>query len=262
MKKTKATIIKNSELNDGIWDMIVYDEELTEDILPGQFVNLYCDDKSLLLPRPISICEVDKDRKTLRLVYKVIGKGTENFSSLKKGDKIEYIGPLGNGFEMFDNQEYDSYENNEKNILIVGGGAGIPPLLELSKRLKGNKKVFIGTEAEGLLEKDFEKYSDEVKLSSMSGKVGYKGTVIDLIIKEDPSIDIIYSCGPKPMLKAVVDLANEKKVPAQVSVEERMACGIGACLVCVCKKKENENDWTYSRVCKDGPVYSKEEVVL
>ncbi len=251
----KARILKNQALTPEIYEMVV-DVGKTLDAVPGQFLNLYCKDGSRLLPRPISICEVDEKMGTFRLIYKVLGKGTEEFTTLKENEKIEYLGPLGTGFTL--------EESDNKEILIIGGGVGVPPLLELSKRLKGKKRVLLGFEKESILTGDFKKVAREVTVATTTGTEGIKGTVMDLLEEGEYVPDRIYSCGPKGMLKAVQAWARERNIPMELSLEERMACGIGACLVCTCKIKEGPHieDWNYQRVCKDGPVFNGEEVVF
>lgn len=256
----KARILKNEALTPDIYNLILLVNEIPETD-PGQFLNLYCNDGSRLLPRPISICEVDAAAKTFRLIYKVTGKGTEEFSKLHEGEEIEYMGPLGTGFSL---EKAEKIEKKDKEILLIGGGVGVPPLLELAKGLKGKKRVLLGFESDSILIEEFKEVSEEVKIATTQGTEGVKGTVMDLLSQEEIRADQIYSCGPRGMLKAVQGWARDRKIPAELSLEERMACGIGACLVCTCKTKEgpHEADWNYQRVCKDGPVFNAEEVIF
>ncbi len=258
----KALILKNQALTPEIHEMVL-GVKTTLGVTPGQFINLYCKDGSRLLPRPISISEADEKGGTLRLIYKVLGKGTEEFANLQKYEEIDYLGPLGKGFTLEkDDGKTETQETQE--ILIIGGGVGVPPLLELSKQLKGKKRVLLGFEKESILIEDFKKVATEVAVATTTGDEGIKGTVMDLLEQGAYAPKKIYSCGPKGMLKAVQAWGRERNIPMELSLEERMACGIGACLVCTCKTKEgpHEEDWSYKRVCKDGPVFKGDEVMF
>ncbi len=254
-----ARILKNEALTREIYEMLL-GVKSTSGAEPGQFINLYCKDGSRLLPRAISISEVDEKAGTFRLIYKVLGKGTQEFSRLHKNEEIDYLGPLGKGFTL----EGDHEKPEEQEILIIGGGVGVPPLLELSKRLKGKKRVLLGFEKESILTEDFKKVATEVAVATTTGAEGIKGTVMDLLEQGKYAPGKIYSCGPKAMLRAVQAWGRERNIPMELSLEERMACGVGACLVCTCKIKEgpHEEDWNYKRVCKDGPVFNGDEVVF
>lgn len=253
MDKIKARVMKQDMIGTDIYSLEIRAAFIAESAKPGQFVALYSKDGAKILPRPISICEIHSDEGTIRLVYRIAGEGTREFSKLKVGDHIEVMGPLGNGFRM---------ENNKKAILI-GGGIGIPPMLELAKQLDCDKSVVLGYRDEIFMAEDFESRAD-VYMASEDGKHGVKGNVINAIEEYDIQGDIIYACGPTPMLKAIKEYAEKKGIKAQISMEERMACGIGACLACVCKSKdidEHSNSHT-KRVCKDGPVFDAREVDL
>lgn len=225
---------------------------------PGQFISMYTNDGSKLLPRPISICEIDKERNMLRVVYRVTGEntGTEQFSKLKAGDTLPIIGPLGNGFPL---------EKAEgKKAFLMGGGIGIPPILELAKQLNCEKQMILGyRDAETFLQKEFEA-NGEVYISTEDGSVGTKGNVMDAIREHALDADIIMACGPTPMLRAIKNFAEERGIECYVSMEERMACGIGACLGCVCKTKEKDHHTNVhnKRCCKDGPVFLSTEVEI
>ncbi len=255
--KYKAGIIEMTELCAGIYSMWLEAGAIIEQALAGQFVALYCEDASRMLPRPISICELDRENGRLRLVFRVAGAGTEEFSRLAAGDTIEVMGPLGNGF---------SPEGEEP--LLIGGGIGIPPMLELAKELyqrsKKKSKVVLGyRDNTTFLADEFAPYA-EVYLASEDGSVGTKGNVLDAIRQQGLSADVLYACGPTPMLRGVKAYAEEQKITAQISLEERMACGIGACLACVCQSKETDahTHVKNKRICKDGPVFYAEEVEL
>lgn len=253
--KDKAAIISQKQIGNGIYDMRLSFPEGAELAKPGQFVDIYCNNAARLLPRPISICEADKEEGVLRLVYRVAGAGTEEFSRLKAGDTLTVMGPLGNGFQL---------EN--KRAILVGGGIGIPPMLELAKRLNCEKTVVLGYKDELFLMEDFDRLKKndllELAIATEDGSSGTKGTVIDAIMEHKIEGDIIYACGPMPMLKALAAYAQEQGIEAQISLEERMACGIGACLGCICRSKETDHHTNVhnKRVCKDGPVFDSREV--
>jgi len=245
-------IEKNREIAPDIYEMIILSKKISEEGFPGEFVNLYLNDGEHLLPRPISICEVDKENHRVRLVYAVVGKGTEIISKEKEGDKIKVMGPLGNGFRI---------GRKEDRNIVIGGGIGTPPLLELVKNLKGKTKVYLGFRSNPILVKDFERLGAEVYIATEDGSVGYRGNILELLENHDIDGDYVYGCGPRPMLKALAEWCKKKDIPAQLSLEERMACGIGACLVCTCKINTENEEWENKRVCKDGPVFFRDEVI-
>lgn len=255
-KKSIATVTSQVMLCEGIYSMWLSfpeEQDVSAAAVPGQFISLYCQDGSRLLPRPISICEIDKEKRSLRIVYRVAGRGTAEFSELAAGDTVAVLGPLGNGFS----------KKKGKSILI-GGGIGIPPMLELAKSLEGEVQVVLGYRDGNLFLKEaFEPYAD-VYVSTEDGSAGTKGNVIDAILAADLKADVIYACGPVPMLRGVKAFAAQRGIPAQISMEERMACGIGACLACVCQSKEKDahSNVNNKRVCKDGPVFDAQEIEL
>lgn len=250
--KKSIRILQNNRLEEGIYDMWLEAGDMAKDAKPGQFLSLYCNDGERLLPRPISICEIDKVNGSIRLVYRVIGKGTEEFAGLKPGDFIDCIGPLGKGFSP-----------EGKKALIVGGGIGIPPLLELAKQLDCEMSIVLGYRDITFLDQDFESHG-KVYISTEDGSVGTKGNVIDAIKANSLTADIIYACGPTPMLKGIKEYAMSNNIKAQLSLEERMACGIGACLACVCQSTEvdHHSNVNNKRICKEGPVFYADEIVL
>ena len=257
-KKENAVILSQKKLAQDIYSMWIQTEAASE-AKPGQFISMYTNDGSKLLPRPISICEINKAEGSLRVVYRVTGKdtGTEQFSQMKAGDKIPVIGPLGNGFP---------YEKAEgKKVFLMGGGIGVPPILELAKQMHCEKKqIIIGyRDRETFLEDEFEQ-NGEVYISTEDGSVGTKGNVMDAIRENGLTADMIYACGPTPMLRAIKAYAEENGIECYISLEERMACGIGACLACVCKSKEKDHHTNVNnkRICKDGPVFLSTEVEL
>lgn len=252
-KQQTAKIVSQTMLADGIFDMELQAEEIAAQAKPGQFISVYVNDKSKILPRPISICGIDAEKGILRIVYRIAGEGTKQMSSYQKGDSVKILGPLGNGFTM-----------KKDRAILIGGGIGIPPMLELAKQLDGPKSIVLGyRDSQMFLKDEFEAYGD-VFVSTEDGSVGTKGNVIDAIKEQGAEGNVIYACGPTPMLKGIQAYAAENGIEAQISLEERMACGIGACLACVCQSKEADehSHVCNKRVCKDGPVFDAREVVL
>ncbi|SCZ79540.1 dihydroorotate dehydrogenase electron transfer subunit [Pseudobutyrivibrio xylanivorans] len=251
--KEKAVVLWQEKLAEGVYSLTL-ETSIVDHAIPGQFISIFSNDGSKLLPRPISICEINKDYGTLRVVYRVVGAGTEEFSQLKMGDKIEVMGPLGNGFPL-----------EGRNAIVVGGGIGVPPMLELARQLPGTVTAVMGYRNNDLfLTEEFEKAVANLYIATDDGSVGVRGTVVDAMRENDLVADVIYACGPKPMLRAVADFALENQIKCYVSMEERMACGVGACLGCVCQSKEQDDHSHVNnkRVCKDGPVFLSTEVVL
>ena len=254
--KETGKIIGQSKIGKGIYSMWIQTEKIAGHAVPGQFVSVYCTDGSRLLPRPISICEIDKEMKQLRRVYRVAGKGTEEFSKMSAGDCLEILGPLGNGFPL-------SRMEEKKSAMLIGGGIGVPPIVELAKQLGGEKHIVVGYRDELFLKEELEK-SGKVYIATEDGSSGTKGNVLDAIREEKIQADIIYACGPTPMLRALKAYAEEKGIECWISMEERMACGIGACLACVCQSKEvdGHSHVHNKRICKEGPVFLSTEVEL
>jgi len=250
--KETSKIISNKEIARDVFEMIIANETIPMETKPGQFINLYCQSGAKMLPRPISICEVNKDEKWVKIVYAVVGEGTKDFSLLQSGDSIEVLGPLGNGYTIHPCEE----------SILVGGGVGTPPLVELAKKIQGKIFIYLGFRTNPYLIEELKKYG-EVYVATDDGSVGHHGTVIELMKKQEVTGQQLYACGPKPMLKALQDFAIEKNIEAQLSLEERMGCGFGACVGCVCKiKADNEAGYTYKKVCKDGPVFDAKEVLF
>ena len=324
-----ATVVSQSCLQPGILDLRVSVADTIE-ILPGQFMLLYPEDGARLLPRPISVCEVIRaehsgpegssgekpgtqsgvtgipwekpgsrsgampdpgnaeDGQILRMVYRIAGEGTKEFSKLQPGDVLRMEGPRGNGFPL--NPKELSGKVPEAPLLI-GGGIGLPPLVELSKQLavRGAKTVAAAGYRDGdlFLAEDLARYAEVFpaceELTEPAGEKRReddgaeeaasvkerirklrKGNVLEVIRGEDLKADVIYACGPMPMLKAVKEFAAERKIPAYISLEERMACGMGVCLGCVAKTKriDAHSGVRNARVCVEGPVFLADEVDL
>ena len=248
--KEQAVIIRQEEISYGIYSMWLKTEQIAEKAKPGQFISLYCHDGSRMLPRPISICEIDKKDKALRIVYRIAGKGTEEFSQMSTGESIEIVGPLGNGFPL-----------KEKKAFLIGGGIGIPPMVELAKQLNCEKQMVLGYRDTMFLQEEF-KGLGSMYVATEEGSNSTEGNVLDAIRENGLDAEIIYACGPTPMLKAIKEYAMANGIECWLSLEEKMACGIGACLACVCKSKEKDSHTHVNnkRVCKEGPVFRAEEV--
>lgn len=257
-KKEQVTVVSQEMLADGIFSMWLK-TQASQTAKPGQFISMYTNDGSKLLPRPISICEIDKANGRLRVVYRVTGEntGTEQFSRLQPGDTLSVIGPLGNGFPL--------EKASGKKVFLMGGGIGVPPILELAKQIQCDKKqIVVGyRDAHTFLKEEFEA-NGELYISTEDGSVGTKGNVMDAIRENGLEADMIYACGPTPMLRAIKAYAEENGLECYISLEERMACGIGACLACVCKSKEKDHHSNVNnkRICKDGPVFLSTEVEI
>ena len=242
MKQSIFEIRSNTRLTDSVYKMVLAGD--TSDITNcGQFVNIRLD--GLFLRRPISVC--DYDAETLTIVYKVVGKGTEQMAAMGAGEKLDILTGLGNG--------YDLTLAGEKPVLL-GGGVGVPPMYNLARKLREEGKevkVILGfnTASEIFYEEDFKALGCEVTVTTVDGSYGVKGFVTNAL--EEADYTYFYTCGPEPMLKAV---HKTSKTSGQMSFEERMGCGFGACMGCSCKTLTG-----YKRICKEGPVMKKEEVL-
>ena len=255
--KENLTVVSQEEIGKDIFSLWLQTDQMAQYARPGQFLSLYTGNAGKLLPRPISICEIDKETSRIRLVYRVTGKntGTEAFSKMQPEDKIEALGPLGNGFPL--------EEAEGKKVFLIGGGIGIPPMLESAKQLNAQKTAVLGYRDELFLIEEFAKYAD-VYVATEDGSSGTKGNVLNAIQEKALEADVIFACGPTPMLRALKEYAAANHITCWISMEERMACGIGACLACVCKSKDIDahSQVHNKRVCKDGPVFLSTEVEL
>lgn len=247
-----ATVIDQEKIASDVYSLWLQTEQIAKEAKPGQFLSVYSKDDSRMLPRPISICEIDRELRRLRIVYRVVGQGTEEFSHLTAGEKVEILGPLGNGFPL-----------KAKKAFLMGGGIGIPPMVQLAKELDCEVQIIAGYRDELFLTDELGE-NGTLYIATEDGSAGTKGNVMDAIRENDLSADIIYACGPKPMLRAVKAYAEENHIECYISMEERMACGIGACLACVCQSKEVDahTHVRNKRICKDGPVFLSTEVEL
>ena len=224
--------------------------EITKDAKPGQFVHIKCG-HSRQLRRPFGIADIDGDKLTV--IFEVRGEGTKWLASRHVGRRVDLFGPLGHGFTK-----------TEGNILYVGGGVGATPLLYAARTHNGNATAVLGFKSRTnvMLREQFEEACDIVFVTTDDGSYGLRGTVVKPVkdALRSEKFDAVLACGPKPMLMAVAEVAEHYGVPCEVSLEERMGCGVGACLVCVCKTTDGTTE-QMSRVCKDGPVFDSREVV-
>ncbi len=251
--KEQAVVISQEQIAPAIYSLWIKTDKIAQYAKAGQFISIYCDDGSRLLPRPISICEIDKEDSSLHLVYRIAGAGTAEFSEKQTGDYLSVMGPLGNGFPL-----------KGKKAFLIGGGIGIPPILELAKQLNCEKQIVLGYRNSDMFLLDEFKKQGEVYIATEDGSVGTKGNVLDAIRENALDAEVIYACGPTPMLRALKNYAAKNNIECWISMEEKMACGIGACLACVCKSKEVDGHTNVhnKRVCKEGPVFLAEEVEL
>lgn len=271
-KIIEARVLRNKKIGDMVYQMTLQCPDGAMDAEPGQFVNVYLQDKSLLLPRPISICFTEEDRLTL--VYKVIGKGTLALSSYGQGDTLRISTALGQGYRLDSIfQALDKKPSGrERVIALVGGGLGVPPMIGLAQSIRGHLEInkgiqliaILGFAEEPFLMDELNSLCDQVFLATENGNSGFRGNVLQMMELEEIIADYYLACGPKPMLKALASFCEKQDAPIQVSLEERMGCGYGACVGCTCKTKETEAGEikvTQKKVCKDGPVFFGNEVV-
>lgn len=255
-KQCMARVVRAERLTEGIYSMWMHAPEIAGQAVPGQFISMYTSDSDKLLPRPISLCEIDREKGLLRVVYRVVGAGTREFSKKQAEDEIRILGPLGNGFPL---------DTEGKKAVLIGGGIGIPPMLQLAKELSGDVTVVVGyRNRDTFLLEELKKAADRVVIATEDGSIGTKGNVIDAVRAEQVHADVIYSCGPTPMLRGVKAWGEEEQAQTWISMEEKMACGIGACLACVCQSKEKDahSQVNNKRICKDGPVFLASDIEL
>ena len=262
MRDFSAVIIENSQVKPGIFNLwLEVGNSFTA--IPGQFVNIYADRPDMLLPRPVSIC--DTMDNAIRLMYQVAGKGTGYLSGFKPGEKIRIAGPLGNGFntDAAGGSTGSAPGAAAGKILIVGGGIGVPPLLFLAKKLK-HAQVVLGfrSASSEILSAEFTSLQCDTAIATDDGSLGFEGNVMQAVQALVNRKDIlrIYACGPRSMLKGASEYAVENGISCQISMEEYLGCGIGACLCCPVPVYENGVK-TYKKLCKDGPVFSAGTVI-
>lgn len=252
---SKYRILDKQKIAADTYSYIISCPEAAAAAKAGQFVHIRAE--GYTLRRPISICEIDRSKGTIRIVFEVRGGGTDKMSQLSVGDDIDMIAPLGNGFTIKEIPE-------NKNVIVVGGGIGVPPMCGVTSCYK-NVKAIIGFRSKDkvILEEDLKRLGADVTVCTDDGSYGYNGVVTNPLEEELKKgiAAMIYACGPTPMLKAVVNSAKKYNIPCEVSLEQRMACGVGACVGCACNINRNGENLVL-RVCKDGPVFNGEEVVF
>jgi len=259
MAQIKAKIISNKKLKKNYWHLEFESGMVAKNAIAGQFVDIRVNDSNEpLLRRPISIHGVNKTR--VKLMYEIVGNGTQILSEKKPGDLLDIIGPLGNGFEY----SRIAKKPDCPQAVLVAGGMGVAPLVFLAEKIKPNRPlVLIGAKKREqiLCPKEFKALGCKIMIATDDGSLGFKGKVTDLLKEvllkgvDNKKLINIYACGPQPMLKAIAQISCEDNISSQLSLERHMACGFGACLGCVVSTKAG-----YKRVCKDGPVFSGKEL--
>ncbi|WP_231633205.1 dihydroorotate dehydrogenase electron transfer subunit [Numidum massiliense] len=266
MVKKELTVLQNRRIASDIYQIDCHDPEVAHGQAPGQFYHIRCGSGwELTLRRPISIAVQDAREQTVTLIYRAAGKGTTWLASRRRGDTLDVLGPLGNGFPL-------TAAPTVKRALLVGGGVGVPPLYGLARDLHARGAVV--DSILGFASREAAFYVDEfrafgsVAVATDDGTLGTRGRVTDLIESPYPW-DVFYACGPLPMLRALQQLFAKTALDGYVSLEERMGCGVGACLACVCQLRtqeprlcERETQLTQVKICSDGPVFPFREVVL
>ncbi len=253
-----CVIVQNIEIATGIYEIVIRGELVQYMHEPGQFVHVkVCNELTPLLRRPLSIAKIDSKNSECTLIYRKQGKGTEILAKRNPGELLDVFGPLGHGFPV-------SEAVPGQTALLVGGGIGVPPLYELSSRLVDagvNIIHVLGFQTANLIfyEQQFQ-YMGHTLIATDDGSYGEKGVVTDMILRHQLKYDIVYACGPIPMLKSLKESCSASKM--FISLEERMGCGIGACYACICKSSQASNGHFYKKVCSDGPVFAAEEVNL
>ena len=250
-----GTVVSQECLADDVYRMVIK-TEIAKLAVSGQFVSVYCEDKTRMLPRPISLCAIDKAEGTITLVYRIAGKGTDEFSRYEAGHKVKLLGPIGNGFTI-----------EGSRPIVIGGGIGVPPMLQLSREFSAlgvRPQIVLGyRDSQLFLKEEFEALGD-LYIATDDGSAGCHGTVVDAMKAAGLDGDVIYACGPKPMLRAIKQFAVQNDIKCYVSMEERMACGVGACLACVCQTTgvDDHSQVKNARVCVDGPVFLATDIEL
>lgn len=256
MKTSYVKVIEHREMAERIFELQLQGDIVEHMGEPGQFVHISSAGRQqTLLRRPISIAAINHEQQIFTIIYRVDGAGTENLSEKKPGDLLHILGPLGHGFPI------EHLQKGQK-AMIVGGGIGIPPLYELTKQLQQkdvDAEIILGFSSKKAVfyEKAFSKFG-RTDVTTVDGSYAYKGFVTDVMA--DRHFDVLYACGPTPMLKALEDQYGDCQ--AYFSLEERMGCALGVCMACVCHVQGDETGVAYRKVCRDGPVFPAGEVVL
>lgn len=249
----QCELIYKQELAKGVYSFTLKAPTIAGKAQCGQFVNVLCD--PFQLRRPISIGGFDASSGILRLVFEIRGKGTDWLAAREEGDRIDLIGPLGHGFPLLD---------KSKKAVMIGGGIGTPPLLPLCRHYGKNGTLISGfrNASAMILQEDAAAFGATAIGCTDDGSAGFAGFTTQALEEElkKGTFDMVYTCGPKVMMKKVADLAAQYNIPCYVSMEERMACGVGACLGCACKTKTENGDTAMTRVCLNGPVFEAAEV--
>ena len=254
--KMTSTILQQECIGTDIYSLWLDAPQIASQAKPGQFISVYSNDSGRVLPRPISICEIDREKGALRIVYRIAGKGTKEFSGMKAGETLDILGPLGNGFPM------DVIKG--KRVFMMGGGIGVPPMVQTAKEAEAEVTVIAGYRNSEIFLKEELEQNGTLVIATEDGSVGTKGNVMDAIRENHLEADVIFACGPTPMLRAIKTYAEENGILCYISMEEKMACGVGACLACVCKSKDvdHHSHVPNKRICNDGPVFLSTEVEL
>ncbi|HHW61103.1 MAG TPA: dihydroorotate dehydrogenase electron transfer subunit [Syntrophomonadaceae bacterium] len=255
----KGKIIRHNQVGTDLYEIELAAGAIVREAQPGQFIHLRVGDAyDPLLRRPLSIYDVDAEKGTMEILYRVVGKGTKLLTQLTAGEELDLMGPLGAGF---------SIAEGINKVCLIGGGVGIAPLVFLARRLR-SKNVELcflqgtRTRAQIVAEQRLQAWSVDHYIATQDGSCGYHGMVTDLLTDENimQGVQFIYTCGPEPMMKAVQAWACQHHIQGELSLEEYMACGIGACLGCA--RKLHSQDEFYVKICKDGPVFGLHEVEL
>ena len=244
-------ILANEAINANVKRMVIEAPQIAEAAQPGQFVHVKKTDSVNFLRRPFSIADADRENGTITLIYRIVGKGTAEYAAMKVGEAFSILGPIGNGFALKDGRP-----------LLIGGGVGIAPLIYLSRQLKDQKPILLiggKNKDEVFWEKYLQEFADKIYITTDDGSVGFKGFTVQLLpqILAENNIEHIYTCGPNIMMEGVAKLAHEYDIDCQVSLEKRMACGIGVCLGCTFEGKLTGKR---RKVCTEGPVFASKEV--
>lgn len=249
----KYPVMKKTAIARQTYSFEILCPEVTEVATAGQFVHIRVD--GFTLRRPVSICGIDKEKGLLRIVFEIRGEGTEVLSHINEGTLIDILAPLGHGFTL--NPDF-------KKVVLIGGGIGTPPMLPIASYYGEKATVITGFRSADavILQNDFKSTGAETILCTDDGSLEIHGFVTQPFeeIINTQSVDAVYACGPMPMLKGIAKMALDKGIYCEISLEERMGCGIGACLVCACKTKKNDEEY-FAHVCKEGPVFKAEEVI-
>ena len=244
-------ILANEAINANVKRMVIEAPQIAEAAQPGQFVHVKKPDSVNFLRRPFSIADADRENGTITLIYRIVGNGTAEYAAMKVGEAFSILGPIGNGFALKDGRP-----------LLIGGGVGIAPLIYLSRQLKDKKPILLiggKNKDEVFWEKYLQEFADKIYITTDDGSVGFKGFTVQLLpqILAENNIEHIYTCGPNIMMEGVAKLAHKHDIDCQISLEKRMACGIGVCLGCTFEGKLTGKR---RKVCTEGPVFASKEV--